>query len=83
MHEMVLSDDRAEDNDVNVAVDDVSMYAIECLIRTCNFVKESYMGLHVTSLKTTLPYMGLDRLVPARETDAVIAAECLRLPCVC
>ena len=41
VHEMVLSDDRMADNDVNKAVDDVCMYAIECLIRTCNFVKES------------------------------------------
>ena len=74
-YEMVFSDNRAADNDVNVAVDDVRMYAIECLIRTCNLVKES-------KLKTTLPYMGLDRQVTARQTDAVIAEECLLLPCV-
>ena len=41
VHEMVLSDDRAADNDVNAAIDDVCMYAIERFIRTCNFAKES------------------------------------------
>ena len=38
-------------------------------------------SLKKVKLKTTLPYMGLDRLVPARETDAVMAEECLRLYC--
>ena len=41
LYEMVLSNNRAADNDVNAAVDDVPVQAIECLIRTCNFVKEN------------------------------------------
>ncbi len=41
VHEMVLPDDRAADNYANAAVDDVRMYAIECFVRTCNFIKES------------------------------------------
>ena len=53
LYEMVLSNNAADDNDVNAAVDYVRVQAIECLIRTCNFVKEN-------KLKTTLPYMGLD-----------------------
>ena len=35
------SNNRAADNDVNAAVDDVHVQAIECLIRTCNFIEES------------------------------------------
>ena len=41
VHEMVLPDDRAADNDVDAAVDDDRMYAIECFVRTCNFIKET------------------------------------------
>ena len=41
LYEMVLSNNWAADNDVNAAVDDVRVQAIECLIGTCNFVKES------------------------------------------
>ena len=41
VHEMVLSDDRAVDNDVNAAVDDVYMYARERFVRACDIVKES------------------------------------------
>ena len=41
VHEMVLSDDRAADNDVNAAVDDVYMYASERFVRACDIVKES------------------------------------------
>ena len=41
LYEMVLSNNRAADNDVNAAVDDVRVQAIECLIQTCNFIKES------------------------------------------
>ncbi len=41
VHEMVPLDDRAADDDVDAAVDDVRMYAIECFVRTCNFIKES------------------------------------------
>ncbi len=41
LYEMVLSNNKAADNDVNAAVDNVRVQAIECLIRTCNFVKES------------------------------------------
>ena len=41
LYEMVLSNNRAADNDVNAAIDDAGVQAIECLIRTCNFIKES------------------------------------------
>ena len=41
VHEMVFSDDRAADNDVDAAVDDIREQAIKCFIRLCNFVKES------------------------------------------
>ena len=41
LYEMVLSNNMAADNDVNAAIDDVRVQAIECLIRTCNFIKES------------------------------------------
>ena len=34
VHEMVLPDDRAADNDVNAAVDDVRMYAIDRVFRS-------------------------------------------------
>ena len=33
VHEMVLSNDRTADNDVNAAVDDVRMYAIERIVK--------------------------------------------------
>ena len=33
VHEMVFSDNRAADNDVNAAVDDVRMYAIERIVK--------------------------------------------------
>ena len=52
VHEMVLPDDRPVDNDVDAAVDDVRMYAIECFERVTSLKK--------VKLKTTLPYMGLD-----------------------
>ncbi len=41
LYEMVLSNNRAADNDVNAAVDNIRVQAIECLIRTCNFIKVS------------------------------------------
>ena len=41
LYEMALTNNRAADNDVNAAVDDVRVQAIECLIRTYNFIKES------------------------------------------
>jgi hypothetical protein len=40
VYEMMLSNNRAADNDVNAAADDVRVQAIDCLIRTFNFVKE-------------------------------------------
>jgi len=39
LYEMVLSNNKAANNDVNAAVDDVRVQAIECLIRTCNFIR--------------------------------------------
>jgi hypothetical protein len=39
---------RAADNDVNAAVNDVRVQAIECLIRTCNFIKESLVEDYAT-----------------------------------
>ncbi len=62
LYEMMLSNNRAADNDVNAAIERVT-------------------SLKKVKLKTTLPYMGLDRLVPARDTTANGAGECLRLPC--
>ena len=41
VYEMVFSDNRAADNDVYTAVDDIRVQAIKRFIRTCNFVKES------------------------------------------
>jgi len=41
LYEMVLSNNRAADNYVYATVDNVRVQAIECLIRTCNFIKES------------------------------------------
>jgi len=35
MHEIVFSDDRAADDDVNAAVDNIRVQAVKCFIRTC------------------------------------------------
>ena len=51
-----------------------------CMRESVSF--ERVTSLKKVKLKTTLPYMGLDILVPVRETDTVIAEECLRLPFV-
>ena len=63
---MVLSNNRAVDNDVNAdvnaAVDDVRVQAIGCLIRTCNFIKESQVEDNATVYGA--------RLTSARERDS-------------
>ena len=41
VYEMVFSDNRAADDDVDTAVNDIRVQAIKRFIRTCNFVKES------------------------------------------
>ena len=41
VYEMMFSDYQSADDDANAAVDDIRMQGVECLIRTCNLVKES------------------------------------------
>jgi hypothetical protein len=62
LYEMVLSNYRAADNDVSAADDDVRVQAIECVIRMCNFVKESSVEDYATVYGA--------RLASARERDS-------------
>ena len=57
-----------------LAVDDLSVQGIECLIRTCNFVKESYVEDSTTVYRAS-------KTSSCEDADAVSVEESLRLPC--